>query len=211
MKNLGTLGVNDKILVHLYRYDMFKNSVHAPNAITQQGISESLAISQPQVARTLKGLLDKKMIFDKKCIVKERSRSLKCYFLLPKGKRRAKTINATFNITEAFSPKDALNMFSMGLQALRNLDKSDAYDRIELDLIIKLQELYYELGEWGHSLELCDKIIELSKQLGEEKKLAYSYYRIGLIFYHKQEYGKANENYITSIELAEKHQGFETM
>ena len=82
----------ERVLLHLRRYNRYRNAKGIPPDVTQEGISQAAGVRITHVPRTIKKLKKEGFLEDRKDHVAGRSRRLKVYFLTDEGMAHAKTI-----------------------------------------------------------------------------------------------------------------------
>ena len=196
--------LEDKIVLHLSNYKDFKGRWHAPMAICQDGITNALSIHQPQAAKNVKSLIKKGYLKEDTAYVEGVKRQRKIYTLTTKGLLRAKEIKAGLEGDKpAFKPKDLLATLSIAIHDLQQLKSTTSDKKLQLEIISKLQELYYELG---HDLNIDEsyRVLELSKEMGNNIDVARAYYYLGRSYSLQYRWNKAIENYQKAVDMAEK-------
>ena len=93
------LTAKDKILLHLLPYagQVDPDSYIAPLALTQEGVSDALAINRSYISVTLRNLTDENLVEEIKCMVQGGNRRRKVYIPTAMGVDRAKPL---FNVVQ---------------------------------------------------------------------------------------------------------------
>lgn len=88
------LTVKEKILVHLLNYNQYYTLEDVPEALTQQGISNSIFAPRPHVSMALKDLRNQKLIIERTSHIIQGKRRQKVYFLTSNGLQFTNNLNA---------------------------------------------------------------------------------------------------------------------
>ena len=78
-------GVQEKVLLHLLVYGVFKVKVVVSFALSQMGIANAVAIARSNVPRAISGLRDQGLLVERQAHVQGVSRKRKAYFLTDAG------------------------------------------------------------------------------------------------------------------------------
>ena len=90
----GVLRTSQRVVLHLSRQPRLSYGDVASVELTQSGMSRSLSVSQPALARVLRRLLDGDAILEMRTHVQGQSKRLKVYQLTVHGEAIAKDIRA---------------------------------------------------------------------------------------------------------------------
>ena len=207
----GGLLLEDKIVLHLSNYKDFKGQWNAPMAICQDGITDALSVHQPQVAKHVKSLISKGYLKEDTAYIEGTTRKRKIYYLTTKGALKANEIKVGLEgYRPRFKPKELLATLSNAIQDLQQLKSTTDDKKVQLEIISKLQELYYELG---HDLNIDEsyRVLELSKDIGKNKDVAKAYYYLGRSYSLQNRWNKAIENYQKAVDIAKKTQDLDML
>jgi len=116
------LTVEERILLHLLRYNRFREELEAPWAVTQEGIANAIGILRSAVPRSVRRLLTIGQLEEEVAHVKGITRRRKTYFLSSPGVIRGQ------NIQEKLKQKEV------------SLDVDSKTERLSLGVIIKQNE-----------------------------------------------------------------------
>jgi len=88
-----TISVNDKILILLSNFSLYKNDWELPFTLTQQGIADYLSLARCNVSRAMKRLLEDDLVVERKAHIKGIKRKRYVYFPSTQGLFRIQEIN----------------------------------------------------------------------------------------------------------------------
>ena len=199
------LRIEEKMILHLSSYKDFNNRYNAPKAICQDGISDVLSLHQPQVAKAAKALIAKGLVKQDSGYVRGMPTARKVYYLTAKGIVKANAIKQAIKgyETTSFKPKELLSTLSDSIHTLQQMDSRSGNAKVQLEIVSKLQEVYYELGHWLN-VDESYRVLELSRNTGKESDVARAYYYLGRAFTLQNNWDKSIENYREGLEIAEK-------
>lgn len=94
--------VQERILLHLSRYNGFREHYLNPESVTQEGIAGAVGIARNHVPRAINGLKNRKFVDELKGRVKGSDRRKKVYFLSEEGIRNVNLIKEKMRVLETF-------------------------------------------------------------------------------------------------------------
>ena len=92
IKRKMKLSGKDNVVLHLVKYNKFKEQIEVPLALTQEGTSKNLDISQQGVSFILGNLISKGLAYEKLAHIQGKSRRMMAYFLTDAGLRDAEAL-----------------------------------------------------------------------------------------------------------------------
>lgn len=81
--------VEERILMHLLDFTLYRNKIEVPLAITQQGISQCIMVEIKHLPRSLKAMNEKNLIIEQTTHVKGKPQRMKTYYLTIRGEAKA--------------------------------------------------------------------------------------------------------------------------
>lgn len=81
--------VIERILLHLLDYTNYRNKIEVPPSITQQGISQCIRIERKHLPRSLKAMIEKNLVIERKTHVIDKNQRMKTYYLTLNGEAKA--------------------------------------------------------------------------------------------------------------------------
>jgi tetratricopeptide (TPR) repeat protein/DNA-binding MarR family transcriptional regulator len=122
--------VNERVLLHLGDYTNFMEHFVLPYPVTQNGIAEAVGIARPNVARTIKNLKDKELIFENKARIEKLDRRRKAYFLTDKGIQELRSLENKKLFNEKIFTKIPVTLDFVGrskeLRRMKTWEKSSS-------------------------------------------------------------------------------------
>ena len=82
----------EKILLHLYNYNRYREEIEVPPAISQDGIADAIGIAQRNVSTAVRKLEERGDLYEKMSHIQGGKRRKKTYFLNEKGIREAEKL-----------------------------------------------------------------------------------------------------------------------
>jgi tetratricopeptide (TPR) repeat protein/DNA-binding MarR family transcriptional regulator len=82
----------EKILLHLYKYNRYRDQIEVPPALSQDGIADAIGIAQRNVSTAVRKLEERAEVFEKMSHIQGGKRRKKTYFLTEKGIREAEKL-----------------------------------------------------------------------------------------------------------------------
>ena len=188
--------IEEQILLHLSNSPKVKTAYGVPRAVCQDGMADALSIHQPQVAKATRKLLEKGLIHSSIAHVEGISKARKIYQLTDKGEVKVNAIKNALAGQEAvdYRPKDLLFSLSNAIYNLQEMETKTSDAKTQLEIVSKLQELYYELGQ-RLNIDESYRVLELSKNIGKEVDVAKAYYFLGKTYSLQNKWDMAIDNY----------------
>jgi tetratricopeptide (TPR) repeat protein len=169
-------------------------------------MAEALSIHQPQVAKAAKKLIANGLILTSKAHVEGIEKARKIYQLTAKGKAKANAIKKALHGQSemVYRPKDLLFSLSNSIHNLQEMESKTTEVKTQLEIVSKLQELYYELGQ-RLNIDESFRVLELSREIGKEIDVAKAHYYLGRAYSLQNKWDLAIENLKNGLEIAEKN------
>ena len=101
MKSKGLkITATEKILLHLHKFDRFKDQIEVPPAQTQEGIAKAIGIVQRSVSTIVRKLSEEDLVYEKVTHIQGRNRRKKAYFLTDAGKKGVQTFKKHLEMSQ---------------------------------------------------------------------------------------------------------------
>ena len=88
--------IRDRLLLHLYEFQRFRDAVEVPVHVTQEGISHAIHVHRKHIPRTMYRLMDKRWIISEKHHIAGKKQRLLSYFLTNDGLDQARALRAHY-------------------------------------------------------------------------------------------------------------------
>jgi len=98
-----------------------------------------------------------------------------------------KRIRTLVFLTDKYCGEDPKKAIELGTEALSLLDPASA-ENLRSSIFYSLGMAYASIGEYGKSLEYCNKCLKISKETGDKKRKAQSLNLIGIVNIYKSKY-----------------------
>lgn len=128
--------VNERVMLHLYRFHKYVDEFEVPFDLTQYGIAHYIGIQQKHVPRAMKKLMDDEYVEERVSHIIKSPRKQKVYFLTPNGFTFANNLRDKF--------QDEIIRFQTEIEEYDDISIKDALERLEkatmLDILQNLTE-----------------------------------------------------------------------
>jgi len=108
----------------------------------------------------------------------------------------------------AYAMDHAIEFFKMAFESLEKLDRNIAntrhYQEKEMEILTRLGEISGTVGEWDAGLDYYNKLIKLSKERDDDRRLAEAYRNIGLIQLRRGDWDNAASNLEDAYDVSRK-------
>ena len=82
----------EKVLLHLYKFNKFRETIEVPSSITQEGIAKATGLALSKVSTTARKLMEKGFVDERVLHIQGNKRRRKAYFLTDVGIREAASL-----------------------------------------------------------------------------------------------------------------------
>ncbi len=109
-----------------------------------------------------------------------------------------------------YAPKDAMKYYLYALEFVNKLlesaqpEEREQLEMVKMNIIDKLGNYCYILGEWDKGIEFYDQLIKISSELGDKELLLNAYKKLGLIFLNRNDWDSALKNLEQGVTISEE-------
>jgi predicted ATPase len=93
-----------------------------------------------------------------------------------------------------FAMDEAYDYFSLAQGILDHMDDTATKKEKKLEILVRLSEISYVIGEWDSALRYLNQLIELSDDIGDKTTMFGGYYVLGDIYLSRSEWNLAMDN-----------------
>jgi tetratricopeptide (TPR) repeat protein len=95
-----------------------------------------------------------------------------------------------------FALNEAYDYYSLAQGVLDHIDDTNAKKEKMLEILVRLSDISYVIGEWDSALRYLDQLIKLSGDIGDKTTMYGGYHVIGDIYLSRSEWNLALDNLI---------------